>query len=133
MATYRSGVMTDLPLVYPEHDKLMKVADESQQLGHFLDFGLPQMNLHLYETKTVDCECYGCEREYWHRSDAYGSHSNEEIAQALAEDRAVQLEVTIPTHRTIQSILAEYFEIDQTKLDAEKEAMLSAIREANAA
>jgi hypothetical protein len=36
-----------------------------------------------------------------------------------------------PTHRPIQSMLAEWFEIDQKKLDAEKEAMLEAMREAN--
>lgn len=33
-----------------------------------------------------------------------------------------------PTHRTIQSLLAEFFEIDQKRIDAEKEAMLEAMR-----
>lgn len=33
-----------------------------------------------------------------------------------------------PTHRTIPSLLAEFFGIDQAKIDAEKDAMLAAIR-----
>lgn len=33
-----------------------------------------------------------------------------------------------PCHRTIPSLLAEYFEIDQKKIDAEKEAMLEVLR-----
>jgi predicted RNA-binding protein (virulence factor B family) len=36
-----------------------------------------------------------------------------------------------PTSRSIQSILATYFEIDQTKLDAEKDAMLERLRDMN--
>jgi hypothetical protein len=37
----------------------------------------------------------------------------------------------VPTHRSITSLLAEFFDIDQAKLDAEKEAMLDALRAAN--
>jgi hypothetical protein len=34
----------------------------------------------------------------------------------------------VPTRRTIPSLLAEYFRIDQKKIDAEKDAMLEALR-----
>lgn len=37
-----------------------------------------------------------------------------------------------PTHRSIPKLLAEFFDIDQSKIDAEKEQMLAAMREANA-
>lgn len=37
----------------------------------------------------------------------------------------------VPTHRSIQDLLAEYFEIDQGKLEAEKRAMLDALRKLN--
>jgi hypothetical protein len=37
----------------------------------------------------------------------------------------------VPTRRSIYSLLAEFFNIDQDKLDAEKEAMLTVLREAN--
>jgi hypothetical protein len=37
----------------------------------------------------------------------------------------------VPTHRSIQSLLAEFFGIDQKRIDAEKDAMLDAIRAAN--
>jgi hypothetical protein len=34
----------------------------------------------------------------------------------------------VPTRRTIPSLLAEFFDIDQAKIDAEKNAMLAALR-----
>jgi hypothetical protein len=34
---------------YPEHDKLTAVADESQAIGEFLDYGLAQQGLYLEE------------------------------------------------------------------------------------
>jgi hypothetical protein len=37
-----------------------------------------------------------------------------------------------PTHRTIKSMLADFFDIDQKKIDEEKEQMLRDIRSANA-
>lgn len=37
----------------------------------------------------------------------------------------------VPTRRSIYSLLAEFFNIDQDKLDAEKKAMLTVLREAN--
>jgi hypothetical protein len=37
----------------------------------------------------------------------------------------------VPTHRPISEILARYFEIDQAALEAEKQAMLDALRKAN--
>lgn len=51
---------------------------------------------------------------------------------ALIEQRPVQIDSVAPTHRTIQSILAEYFGIDQAQIDAEKAAMLDSLRAANA-
>jgi hypothetical protein len=37
----------------------------------------------------------------------------------------------VPIRRSIYSLLAEFFNIDQDKLDAEKKAMLTVLREAN--
>lgn len=36
---------------YPEHDKLRKIADESQALGEFIDVGIPQMGLVLCDAR----------------------------------------------------------------------------------
>lgn len=111
---------------YPEHDKLSKVSDLSQAIGEFVDFGLPKMGMEIYQRITRPCECRYCERgagrrAYWHSTDQL-----ETMVKGV-----VQITDWQPTHRTIQSILAEYFGIDQKKLDAEKEAMLTAIRNSN--
>jgi hypothetical protein len=37
----------------------------------------------------------------------------------------------VPIRRTIPALLAEYFHIDQKKVDAEKDAMLEALRRTN--
>jgi hypothetical protein len=81
---------------YPEHEKLCKVADLSQKIGEFLDFGLAKQSLVLCE---VDDESYTDTRFY-------------------------------PTSKSIRAILADYFEIDQKKIDEEKERMLEALRSA---
>jgi hypothetical protein len=36
-----------------------------------------------------------------------------------------------PTHRPIRELLAAFFDIDQKRIDAEKDAMLDALRAAN--
>lgn len=90
-----SSQATESP--YPEHDKLSEVSERSQEIGAFLDFGLPKMGLVVCEVIEIDGE-----------------------------------EQLIPMRRSIQSVLAEYFGIDQAKIDAEKEAMLEAMRAASA-
>ena len=76
---------------YPEHEKLQLVADKSQTIAEFLDFGLKSQGLYL---------CKSIENE-----------NNFE-------------EIFIPEKRSIEHILATYFEIDLVKLEEEKRAML---------
>lgn len=110
---------------YPEHEKLREVRDVSQAIGEFLDFGLPRMGMAIYQKITRPCECSWCERGVAHRS---AWHSDEEKETMV--DGVVQVTDWQPTHRTIQAILADYFGIDQDKVDAEKEAMFEALRSA---
>lgn len=49
-----------------------------------------------------------------------------EVHKGLTTDR------WFPTHRSIQSILAEWFGIDQNKIEAEKRQMLDELRTMNA-
>lgn len=79
---------------YPEHEKLAKIAEESQAIGEFLDYTLPGMGLTL------------CERD----------------------DESYSQPRWFPTRRSIQSILAEAFGIDENALELEKRAMLDSIR-----
>lgn len=113
--------MTD----YPEHDKLSAIKDESHAIGLFIDHGLPKMGLAIYEKIVRPCECGWCDhregdRSKWHT----------EADRATQVDGVVQITEWHPTYRTIDRILAEYFEIDRDRLDDEKRAMLDAMRSA---
>jgi hypothetical protein len=109
--------------LYPEHEKLAKFKDESQLVGEFLDIGLPRLGIILYEERFFPCECSACE-------DRLGEHSqwhSEAEKESIIDGRVQQLGM-FPTRRTIQQILADYFDIDQSKIDVEKEQMLAEIR-----
>lgn len=109
---------------YPEHEKQAAVLEQSQAIGEFLDNGLPTMGLVLYQKITRPCEAdHKCSRSRW--------HSDEELATIV--DGRVQIEEWWPTHRSIQSILAEYFGIDLDKIEAEKRQMLDELRAMNEA
>lgn len=111
---------------YPEHDKLHKIVEDSQTIGAFLDTGLPALDLVLYQRIERDCECHACricqgELSAWHTEDE----------KATIYGGRVQITEYVPMRKTIQAILAEHFGIDQEKIDAEKEQMLTKLREAN--
>lgn len=76
--------------VYPEHDKLRKIADKSQVCGEFIDW--------LESRGIVLCEIHRRRDEF------------------------------LPTQETLQALLAAFFDIDQKRIDAEKEEMLDDIR-----
>lgn len=80
---------------YPEHEKLHRVAEDSQMIGEFLDVGLPEQGIILAEAVKF---------------------------QGFSEKQLV------PTRKSIQQILAAYFDIDLDKIEAEKRAMLDDIR-----
>lgn len=109
---------------YPEHEKQKAVLEASQAIGEFLDLGLPAMGLVLYQKVTRPCEAdHKCSRSRW--------HSDAELATIV--DGRVQIEEWWPAHRSIQSILAEYFEIDLDKIEDEKRQMLEEMRAMNKA
>lgn len=116
---------------YPEHEKLAKIADQSQTCGEFLEW-LQGQGLHLMRfgpipdrlvCRSIECidgkvrrggRSVGCPR-----CDGTGFEDVE--VQAYHSDS-----------RSITTLLAEFFEIDQNKIEAEKRAMLDEIRAANA-
>lgn len=87
---------------YPEHDKMALVATDSETIGEFLD--------------SEDHEYVLAE---WLRvyEDDQGN------LRELAEPRLV------PVQKSIRQILADYFDIDLKKIEAEKRQMLAEIRE----
>ena len=89
---------------YPEHDKLKTVAEKSQAAGEVLAW--------LFD-----------EKQYFLAEDA---------GQVLSAGFGTSYTATRirPICRAVKDLLAEFFEIDQKILEAEKRAMLAAMREA---
>lgn len=96
-------------MTYPEHHKLEKVSRQSQTIGEFLD----RSGYRVCELICVRC---GAVR-----------------AGETKDCCAVPNEHYVPLRKSIERILAEYFEIDLAKLDQEKRAMLAEIRRQNQA
>ena len=94
--------MTD----YPECEKMQAVKEESQKLGFFLE---------TLQNKYTLCE--------WR--DGYKDYFGEEGS----DDYLWVPEGYYPIHRSIQSILADYFEIDLQKVAEEQAQILKEIRE----
>lgn len=91
---------------YPEHDKLHAIADKSQACGEFFEW--------LGSNEWTLCEVHShtnCERDecgFW----ACGLDKGEYF----------------PVRLSLNKLLAEFFDIDQDKLEAEKLAMLAELR-----
>ena len=106
---------------YPEHEKLARIKDESHSIGLFLDWlrggfeGSPNLTLCYYQEPT-------------------GQPRFENDGGSLFDGEELKLNLDFiepgwtPARQTIPQLLAQYFGIDQEKLDAEKEQMLADIR-----
>lgn len=122
---------------YPEHEKLKKVSERSQAIGEFLDWlgsekGARPMH---YVDEPYDEVCtgnlfYGC---------AEGKHVTME-GRTTSRDCLVCGGTGKVTVRNVgwrelpgstTDLLAEFFEIDQKKIEAEKRQMLDEIRALN--
>jgi hypothetical protein len=134
---------------YPEHEKLKAIADQSQICGAFYDW--------LQEEKCVDMvQRYDYERDedgckVWRDFDGnirddytdpdhmpgWGTKAHKAMEQ-MRDDLGMDCRlvpkpggpIDMPIRQPIQSLLAEFFEIDEDKLEAEKRAMLEACRAA---
>jgi hypothetical protein len=116
---------------YPEHDKLHAIKDESQACGEFIDW-LRSQGMHLcyphkhtkscWERGTVEPPVDGKHRSYsldeWHRK-----YTDETWIDCGTEEEKM-LFVTTP----VTKLLADFFGINLTKLEKEKEQMLDDIR-----
>lgn len=91
---------------YPEHDKLMALNGENQTLGLFLEWLQQRVVFADYHEHTDWCY------------DEWEDAPNCELSEGTP----------YPVHRSIQDWLAEYYGIDQNKLEDEKRQMLEVIR-----
>lgn len=110
---------------YPEHDKLSAISDKSQAIGEFLEWmsgqGIQRMRWREDLTDRILCP---------NISDVH-SRCSPTICDGDGL-LTITVEDWVPDGRSIQTLLAEFFEIDQDKIEAEKRAMLDGLREANA-
>jgi hypothetical protein len=87
---------------YPEHEKIVALKGDNTKIGDFLTW-LDEQGVRL------------CKLE-------------EDDEDEAANRRRARARDYVPWNQSIEKILAAYFEIDQAKLDAEKQAMYNALR-----
>lgn len=114
---------------YPEHDKLMECKDDREAIGTFIDVGLGRLfgGMALYELVEVACECRWCLQHDARAAPilVHGESDRQSFRGGVFYEKK-----WMPTMKSPADILAEYFGIDRDKIDAEKTAMLDAIRSA---
>ncbi len=108
--------------VYPEHAKLQAIQEQSQAIGYFIDGGARQ-GLVLAE---------------WERDFDSDHLSKNEVDFDDCTDWPGRCEtpehfplVLVPHRKSIEAILAVYFEIDLERLEQEKRQMLDEHRATN--
>lgn len=122
-------------MTYPEHEKLRFISDQSQACGEFLDW-LSSRGVTLGKYEEVTAACWNCDHEDSHREKADSGwdlwvcehegckcddvyHGNPERMRWYP--------------KPVQELLAEFFNIDRSKIETEKCQMLDEIRAANVA
>ncbi len=114
---------------YPEHEKLSLVQEQSQGIYDFLEW-LGTEKLFVAQHDIPSDECRNCDHDEPHRAEvAGGSYICEaEWCECDWNDRG-SAERIYRTPRTAEAMLAEFFGIDLKVLEAEKQALLAALRE----
>ncbi len=129
---------------YPEHEKMLKVAELSQSIGEFLTWLSDDQHVWLAKHDVKVDNCRNCDHPDAHDERVpnpvtYGqracSFEDDETGDTCDCDRADfgNTDILYTWPHTISDLLATYFEIDKRVLEKEKRAMLEAMRARNAA
>ena len=94
---------------YPEHEKLQKVVDKSQEIGNFIEWIRSTKAFHFAKYVAVEYE----------DTDRFNKPKKCTVNELHVQPY------------DINALLAEYFGIDANKLEQEKCAMLEELRKAN--
>src|SRR6266516_6765252 len=116
-------------MTYPEHEKLKAVKDASQAIGEFIEW-LGENGYHICERQDTDGpveKVINVPRSDSKRSDRLGE-SFCRLLEAVADNACIYWPTT---KRLPNALLAEYFGINERKLDDEKRAMLDEFRVAS--
>lgn len=95
---------------YPEHEKLSAIKDQSQICGNFLEWLRGKYTFAKAHSHNEDCASQVMRRGY---------------------DCGCFEGQLLPDNPSIERLLAEFFGIDQKRLEKEKQHMLDSIRKAN--
>ncbi len=114
----------------PELDKMLQVKEKSQNIGEFLEWLQDTQKISLCKYKNE--EIIYIDKDFEERVNAC---DNELDKQALRMNNPNKVNyVNAGWHKelcSIESILAEYFQIDLIKAEKERSALLQSIRESN--
>lgn len=117
---------------YPEHEKLKAVAEVSQKIGEFLVDFLGSKGIHLARYDVLSDACRNCKHDDPHKTGrgmfswfcGVGGCKCDHNYRGNPDELGY-----IP--ETVEQLLAEFFGINQARIDAEKDEMLAKIRKAN--
>lgn len=130
----------------PEHDKLAAVRHKSQAIGEFLEWLQDEKHVELmvrYEREEDDDgepvyrDSNGFVVPDWpppHSSSCYDKNYKARMAREKAEGIERRLirsragEILMPNTTRAEALLAQFFDIDLNKLEAEKRVMLEELR-----
>lgn len=118
---------------YPEHEKQAKVKDLSNAIGEFLDIGLPQQGLII--CRSVPEGDNGEPKYVWGPNATDAERGDEPTIGDYMRGAAERNEEyeewdahLVPAGKPIIEMLADYFEIDLNKIEAERREMLEALQ-----
>lgn len=109
---------------YPEHAKLHRVSEESNTVGEFYDWMTGEKHISL---RMAGQEWRYC-RSPLHDADRPGTTPESGKTCSMCEGTGEVLKDGWITAPSLHAMLEEFFDIDPVKLEAEKQAMLEAVR-----
>jgi len=118
----------------PECEKMVKVAEDSQKIGEFLDW-LQEQSIHLCKPHKHTDSCYS-----WGtveppangiRSWKMGVNYRQKYTDEKWLDCGYHDGEMVYIRDSFEKLLARYFDIDLDKIEKEKQAILKEIREVN--
>jgi hypothetical protein len=122
---------------YPEHDKMLRIADKSQAIGDFIEWLSTEKHVQLMTWVDMDEEVPCSGTIFRECIDGFASDSlDDQKATSVPCQHChgkgtmnQHFEGWLPQPATIQSLLAQHFDIDEKAIEREKRAMLERMRE----
>ena len=119
----------------PECEKMVAAQPRSQAIGDFLEWLETEKKIRLgtYHVHGPACEGWDADDEgivpvYGYRCDKKHKHDALNCSRDRVSGCDLPTEALSPVHFTTEKLLAEYFEIDLNKVEAERRAILESLQ-----